>query len=117
MTPKFIVWCGQDLNPEDERGFLFPQSGHREFILPEKDGGPNYLRNLVNDVIMAGIPTVFVTRFEFVVSEFALNVSRKTITRDDVVFRLVHEDRTWSEHRMDVGLEFIGDNWPFGVLW
>ena len=115
MSPKFIVWCGQDLNVEED--VLYPESGYRVFVLPEKDGGANYLRNLVNDVIKTGIPTVFVTRFEFVVSEFALNVSSKTISRDDVVFRLVHEDRTWSEHRMDVGLEFMGDKWPMGVLW
>jgi len=115
MTPKFIVYCGQELDVEED--VLYPDSGHILFVLPEKEGGAEYLRNLVNGVIEAGLPALFVTRFEFVVSEFAKNVAQGTISRDDVVFRLVREDHTWSEHRMDKDGQFIGDNWPFGVLW
>lgn len=113
-SPKYIVYCG----PRLVLNHVFePAPGYVQHVLPEANGGAQYLRDLVQQLIADNKPAMVITRFEFVVSEFASEVSRGTIGRDDVVFRLVDDDGGVSQHQMDPTLQFLGNRWPMGILW
>lgn len=119
MSPKFIVYCGQEL--DDERDVPDNVPGYCWAMFPERDGGANYVRGVVREQIRTNTPTVFVTRYEHVVSELASQVADGNVSRDDVLFVLVRDDENdnvmKTEHKMSADNQYIGDNWPMGILW
>lgn len=133
MTLKYIVICGPDLMDHDSQILdLIRQSNkelshHNQYIrneiLPEKNYGAEQVREIVRQIVDDKRPAIFVTRYEHTVSEFACLVADGTLSRDQVVFRLVKYDANgiWNfkvtEHKMDGTNSFIGDDWPIGILW
>ena len=131
---KFIVICGSVLKDHDsqilnliDESFIFlctdDQGSVNLKTLPEQSLGASGVRQLVSDVIKANIPTVFVTRYEHTVSEFANAVARGDISRENVVFKLVrYEDDDMdkfyvTEHQIDETNERLDSKWPMGILW
>lgn len=116
--PKFIVYCGQELCIDRDVPDVMP--GYEWTVWPEAICGANWVRAQVQDQIKLNKPTVYVTRYEHIVSELANMVADGKLSRDDVEFNLVQiidGKAVASKHKMSEDSQTIGDNWPIGVLW
>lgn len=117
--PKYIVICGQEISYQRVLKIvdsIDDVDGYDTLVFPEQHGGPNYLRNIVKLAIQNNTKSIFITRFEFIISEFALAVAESSIDRLDVVFHLYH-DGEWTTHYMSEDCQSLGNNWPFGALY
>lgn len=129
---KFIVICGPVLIPHDSQVLDVLRESAKTLgppelvvdyvILPEATMGAEQVRNLMGQLIAGVNAAIVVTRYEHAVSEFANAVADGTITREDVVFKLVqYEDGDMSkfsvtDHKMDETNSFLGDDWPMWIL-
>lgn len=129
---KYIVICGPDLKDHDPKVLLLLNESIKQLgdcqavsILPETKLGAVGIRKLVRDTIADSSITsaVFVTRYEHTVSEFANAVADGTISREDLLIKLVrytYDNKPTflvSEHRMSEDRQFLNDDWPMGILW
>lgn len=132
MKTKYIVICGPALVEHDSRinnlivtaetemCDLYKQYIHLD-ILPERFVGAQGVRNKVYDCVKNDTLSIFVTRYEHAVSQFAELVARGVIDRDELLVQLVRYDdnniANVTEHQMTDDGQLLGDDWPFGILW
>lgn len=129
---KYVVICGPVLKEHDSQILnllqeTINQLGEEDltvFILPEKEMGAAAVRKLVSETISDSEiqSAIFVTRYEHAVSEFANAVADGIVSRDDFLIKLVrYEDDTGkfyvTEHQMCDDNQYVGDDWPMGILW
>jgi len=124
---KHIVVCGPNLSVWQTRFTLgFKYKYHDEifnvaipqYILPETAMGAKKVRELVDFAIDKGY-SFFATRYEHVVSQFACAIAERKLKKEDVLFVLIRENKDGTELVTEhfMGDEYMGNDWPMGILW
>jgi hypothetical protein len=123
---KYIVICGPNVYieiPEVQERFRtlvmdITENSEKPLVVawPEAYAGAQAVRDKIHEIANAGKSScIFLTRYEHVVSELANMVAAGTLRADQVVFCLWRDNVGFTEHQMDG--EFVGNNWPMGILW
>jgi len=124
---KHIVVCGPDLSVWQTRFTLWLKLRYDDkifgvtipqYILPETTMGAKKVRELVDFAIDKGC-SFFATRYEHVVSQFACAIAEGKLKKEDVLFVLIRENEDGSELITEhfMGDEYMGNDWPMGILW
>ena len=124
---KHIVVCGPDLSVWQTRltlGLKFRYDDEisnvaiPQYILPETTMGAEKIRELVDFAVDKGY-SFFATRYEHAVSQFACAVVNGDLKKEDVLFVLIRQNEDGSELVTEhfMGDEYMGNDWPMGILW
>lgn len=123
---KYIVICGPNVYieiPEVQERFRtlvmdLTENSEKPLVVawPEAYAGAQAVRDKIHEIANAGKSScIFLTRYEHVVSELAIMVIEGKLAEDEVLFCLWRDDKGFTEHR--VTGQFIGNEWPMGILW
>jgi hypothetical protein len=122
MNPfvNFIVFCGPDIQVSDYEKMIGHEisdtSNYNMVVFPETTMGADATRKLVNDIVAKKQRTVFITRYDVVLSELGCLIggTKSDLKYDDVLIILYNKDKNTIHSYTKEG--YVTDNWPLGVL-